>query len=140
VSSTKKEIIVGAVIVIIVILWLIDVGMSTIESNSLSVLSLSASINNLISWLLTIVAVAGVTGGLLLISQSDKPEIKKWMERYTVRATIPAYFISALVPLIMGLLLLILLGQTTWGLGLACLSVPSTLIFLIFGLSKKNQS
>jgi hypothetical protein len=140
VSSTKKEIIVGAVIVIIVILWLINVGMSTIESNSLSVLSLSASINNLISWLLTIVAVAGIAGGLLLISQSDKPEIKRWMERYTVRATIPAYFISALVPLIMGLLLLIMLGQTTWGLGLAYLSVPSTLIFLIFGLSKKNQS
>ena len=139
-SSSKKEVIVGAVIVIIISLWLINVGMSTPEIASLPLLSLSVFLANLISWLLTIVAVAGVTGGLLLISQSHKPEIKKWIDRYTVRATIPAYFIYALVPLIMGLLVFVVLGQTSWGLGLACLGVPSTLVFLLFGLSKKNQS
>ena len=137
-SSSKKEVIVGAIIVIIISLWLTNVGMMTTETNIAPLLSLSASQNNVISWVATLGAIFSVASGLWLISQSDKPAIKKWIERYTLRASIPGYFLYALIPMIAGFLLLFLLGQTTWGFGLACTSVPLTIIFLIFGLRKKD--
>lgn len=137
-SSSKKEVIAGAVIVIMFSLWLINVGMTSTELGFSPVLALSASLNKFISWLITIFAALGVGSGLWTISQSDKPAIQKWIERFTVRATIPAYFLYALIPLVMGLLLILLFGQTTWGAGLACLSVPSVLVFLLYGLRKNR--
>ena len=137
-SSSKKEVIAGAVIVILFSLWLINVGMTSTEIGFSPVLALSASLNNFISWLITIFAVFGVGSGLWIISQSDKPAIKKWIERFTIRATVPTYFLYALIPLIMGLLLILVLGQTAWGSGLAYLSIPSVLVFLIFGFRKNR--
>ena len=139
-SSSKKEIIIGAVIAIIFSLWLINVGMNASETGSSPWLSLSAPLNNFVSWLITIFALLGLGSGLWIISRSDRPGIKKWIERYTVRATIPGYFIYVFVPLIMGLVLILILGQTTWGIGLACVSVPAALVFLIYGLRKNGQS
>ena len=80
-SSSKKEVIVGAIIVIIISLWLTNVGMMTTETNIAPLLSLSASQNNVISWVATLGAIFSVASGLWLISQSDKPAIKKWIER-----------------------------------------------------------
>jgi hypothetical protein len=103
-------------------------------------LSLSVLLNNLIGWLATIWAIGAVIGGLWFISQMRKPAIKSWIERYTIRIAIPFYFVFALSPVVIGILLMVLLGQTNWGLGLACLSVPSSLVFLLFALKQNNQS
>jgi len=138
VSSSKKEVIVGAVIVIMFSLWLINVGITSKEIGFSPLLALSAPLNKFLSWLITIFAVFGVSSGLWIISQSDKPAIQKWIERFTIKATVPSYFLYALIPLIMGLLLILMLGQTVWGLGLACLSIPSVLVFLIYGLRKNR--
>lgn len=137
-SSSKKEIIVGAIIVVMFSLWLINVGMDSTDIGFSPVLAVSASQNNFISWLITIFAVFGIGGGLWIISQSDKPAIQKWIERFTIRATIPTYFLYALIPLIMGLLLILVLGQTAWGFGLACLSIPSVVVFVIYGFRKNH--
>jgi len=139
VSPQKKEVIVGAIIVIITSLWIINLGMSTTGIEVPPFVSFSAQVNNLISWLATLGTVLGVAAGLLLISQSDKPAMKKWIDRYTLKATIPGYFLYALIPLIMGLLLILVLRQTAWGVSLACLSVPSTLVLLIFGFRKNRE-
>jgi len=81
VSSSKKEVIIGAVIVIISSLWVINVGMSIVGAGMPPLLSLSASQNSFISWLITIFAVFGAGCGLWIISQSDKPTIKQKVDR-----------------------------------------------------------
>ena len=137
-SSYKREIIAGAVFLIITSLWLVDAGMNVAGSQSLPLLSLSAQTNSVIGWFATITAIGAIVGELWFIAQTPKTSSKVF-ERYTIHATIPSYFFFALSPVIMGLVVLFT-GQTNWGIGITCLSVPSILIFLALALRKNEQS
>ena len=136
VSSHKREIIAGAVILTITSLWLVEVGLNMAGSAALPFLSLSAPTNNVVGWFATIWAISAVVSGLWLITQKSET-LGKVFERYTIRATIPGYFLFALSPVILGLLVLFT-GQTSWGVGITCLSVPSILAFLVFAL-RQNE-
>ena len=137
-SPYKKEIIVGAVMLIITSLFLVDVGTNIVRSESLSFLSLSASTSNFIGWVATICAIGTIVSGLWIITKTSKTADKVF-ERYTIRATIPGYFLFALAPVILGLLVL-LTGQTNWGVGITCLGVPLFLMFVVFALRQNEQS
>ncbi len=137
-SSYKREIIAGAVILIITSLWLVDSSINIAGSQSLPLLVVSPILKNVIGWLATVCAIAAVVSGLWVITQTNKTP-GKLVERYTIRATIPGYFLFALSPVIMGLVI-IFMGQTNWGVGITCLSAPSILIFLVFVLKQNEQS
>ena len=135
-SSHKREIIAGAVILTITSLWLVEVGLNMAGSEALPFLSLSAPTNKVIGWFATIWAIGAVVSGLWFITKKSET-LGKVFERYTIRATIPGYFLFALSPVILGLLVLFT-GQTSWGVGISCLSVPSVLAFLFFAL-RQNE-
>jgi hypothetical protein len=132
----RKSIIAGAVIMLLLILLLIDsvAGIARVKGLSLPMVSLASELVNLLGWGITLYAL----GVLVLVgwaAAKSKVPFEQLSRRFSITAVIPGYFMLVLLPIVLGIFLL-LLGQIQWGVGLACLSVPTVLIFLLIELSK----
>ena len=138
-SSTKKEIIAGAVIVGIIALWFMSAANDTItitRGTSSPVVS-DATAASIIGWIATLYAIGSVALGVWGITRASGL-LENLNRRYTIRVTIPGYFLLAFFPGTLGLGLVAVTGQTVWGMWLALLSLPSVLVLLVFTLKKSD--
>ena len=136
-SSTKKEIIAGAVIVGIIALWFLSATSDTITHDTISPVVSDATAVNVIGWIATLYAIGSVALGVWGITRASGL-LGNLNKRYTIRATIPGYFLLAFFPSTLGLGLVALTRQTVWSMWLALLSLPSILVLLAFTLRKSD--
>ena len=135
-QTSKKELIIGAVVVAIVMQFLIT-SLVTIEQHSQPIVT-GGNVANIIGWILTAMTIGYIALGVLLIVKAPA-SIESLNKKYTIKAAIPGYFLFALLPYIYGLLLIQFTRLSTWGFYLACTSIPTVFLFLVL-LLRRNGS
>lgn len=140
-SMSKKELITGAIIVMILSLLLIG-NLGDIARNEEylppPIISDTRTIS-IVGWAATLYVIGFMIVATWAMTKTGSP-FEQVSKRYTVRAVIPGYFFLVLIPYVFGIVFVLALRQTTWGLWLSCVGVPATIIFLIIALRKQAGS
>jgi uncharacterized membrane protein YdcZ (DUF606 family) len=136
-QTSKKELIIGAVVVVLVAQSLIG-GITTIMKYSQPVIA-DDNVASIFAWILTAMTVGYTVLGAVLILKAPK-SVENLSKKYTIKATIPGYFLFALLPYAYGLALIELTRLSTWGFYLACASIPAVLLFLVLLLRRKDSN
>jgi hypothetical protein len=135
----KKQYIVGAVFVIVLLCALIEIIPTVVENGPYLPTDFSKTFDIIIGICMSFYAFSAIVLG---VWWTIKPSTKfmEWNKRFTLTASVPGYFLLALLPLLAGLILIVLTHETTWGFTLSCLSFPAILIFLALAIWKDRKS
>jgi hypothetical protein len=121
--------------------WMFDVAVTVSHEPSLTPpIQPDTTLAQVVGWGITLYIVAFLAFVMWLVQKPEDRFLAELNRRYTIRATIPGYFIFAVVPSIFGMILIGLTGQANWGLWLACLSVPSVILLAVLTLRKGKVS
>jgi hypothetical protein len=133
--NLKKQLMIGAILMVILICFLIEMLTTIVERKQILPPGLSGNAAFLIA-IFIIIYTMGLLAFGVWVSLSRSTKLENWNKRYTLIATIPAYFGFALLPVFFGLILVALTDQTTRSFWLSCLSFPTVLIFLLIEIRK----
>ena len=139
--GVKRNLIVGALIILMVAWLVVSSGVNVVSEQGeylTLVVQANTPIALIIGWWLTLSTLVIILLFAWLAVKGNE-RFKTWNERFTVRATIPGYFFIALLPAGMGIVLMILTGQASWGCWLSCLTLPATGLFLWIALRMKSN-
>lgn len=140
-SLTKKEVILGAV-VIAGVPWVAMGMLDTINAEAEILLPpITGTAGVVIGIALTLVALGSVILGIIGTRGSANPTsmAEAWNKKFTLKATIPGYFLLALVPVWASLILVTLTGQAFWATTLNCVSLPIIIMFLLMYLGRYSE-
>ena len=127
-------------IVMLVACVLLNATMTVIRNQQyLPQMITDPTVGNVINLLVTFYAIGAVVFGVWLIAKPNA-QFEKLNQRFTIKGILPGYFLLALFPVGMGLVIIGLTRQTTWGSWLACSSLPVAMLFLAVALRKNNSS
>jgi hypothetical protein len=132
----KRELIVGTIILMLLALFLIDSFALVARYEPIFDAPLfSRQIDQFIGWFATLDTIF-LIALIAWRAHKKEPSIERLIQRFTIKATIPGYFIFALSPIGVGIVLIAITGQLSWGTGIAALSFPALLLFLYLELRK----
>ena len=136
---SKKELITGAIISLVVLVLLIFYASDVVKIyfQVSSPLTLTDHSVRTIGWIVTgwIILVLILTA---VISMHPTKQYKNLIQKFTIRAVIPGYFVVATLPIFTGLSLAIVTGLVNWGLWLTCLSIPALITFSLLALKANS--
>jgi hypothetical protein len=138
-SSPKKELIAGGIVVAILAWVLIDLVATVVRNEQYLPPADPSAISAVIGLAATLYAIGFVVIGAWGIIKASG-QLEQWSRRLTFKATIPGYFLMALMPIAAGLILIVITRQTVWGFWLSCFSLPSVLILLALALRKNSKA
>jgi len=132
----KGKLVAGGIIFSITALLLISLSakIPPNEEATTFMLSLSPAQARGIVWGLVLYTLA-VVAFFALAALKSYPWFENFSRRLTIEASIPGHFFIALVPILCGIIL-ILIGQAPVGISIACLSLPTILVFIAIAVRK----
>jgi hypothetical protein len=137
-SASRKELVLGAVVVAMFVWSFIDSLLNLIQNPVyLAAPTLPGATATAMGWTCTLWAIGAIAIGAWLVVKGPS-QVRGLAERLTIKAIIPGYYVFALVPLCMGAALIAAAHLTTWGWWLSCLSLPSVLLFLVLLLRARS--
>jgi uncharacterized membrane protein YesL len=136
VDISKRKLVAGGIIFSITALLLISLSakIPPNEEATTFMLSLSPAQARGIIWGLVLYTLA-VVAFFALAALKSYPWFENFSRRLTIEASIPGHFFIALVPILCGIIL-ILIGQAPVGISIACLSLPTILVFIAIAVRK----
>ena len=139
-SSIPRELIAGTIIVILLACVLLNATATIVRNQQyLPQMIIDQTIGNLVNVAATLYAVGAIVLGVWLIARPSA-RFEKWNQRLTIKGILPGYFLIALVPIAMGLVIIVLTRAITWGSWLACSSLLATLLFLAVAVKSYHSS
>jgi len=137
---SKKELISGTVLILVLTWLLISVTSTALEAFNRASIPLipNSSLSKAVAWIVTIVLVGQLVFWIWLAKQAN-PHFDRLSEKFTVRSVIPGYFFLAITPVFIGLALAVLTKLINWGSWLECLSIPTLLAMAWILFRTKTQ-
>lgn len=136
---SKKELTIGAAVVVIFAWALIDMVMGVVRNEQYLPSAASGTTSTIIGLAATLYAVGFVGFAAWGIGKAFG-QFEEWNKRFTLKATIPGYFLLALMPVAAGLVVVVVARQTAWGIWLSCFSLPATVMLLVLTIRKGSGS
>ncbi len=137
----RRDLIVGTIVVATIVCLLSLVLASTIRDEYrlqlLKPLVAPEASFGLAAFLLIFSLLSVVVGALF--AAGNRRSFGNSINRFSVQATMPAYFVFALIPLVSGLMLGIATGNVNGQCLLSCLSLPATIILAFVGIRSLSK-
>ncbi len=139
-TNTKTSLIAGAIILLLFTCFLIDLAVLT-AGNATAFeppLVSDPALWNLLGLLAVLSTLSIIVLAAWLISRGNAT-IQHLSDMFTIKATIPGYFLVALFPIGTGISVMLLTRRMEMGCLVTLLSIPSILLFLVIALRKTKS-
>ena len=129
----RREFLLGSLIVLIIICSLINLFVDAVRQfQTITPVANDVTSSTIIALMLTLSGFGSVIVGGFIASGIGGNSWEK-LRQLNLRATIPVYFVFALVPITNGVVLAIFNGSQ-WGFWLSYLSIPAIAVYLLLGI------
>jgi hypothetical protein len=132
---SKKELLVGTVITIMVIFCLFSLGIDAVSSPYIPEIDNPIIENEFIWWFLSFNTVVVM---VIVIWSIGKSYPKVDHNRFSIKAIIPWYYIVSLIPIETGISISVITGNINW-MWLSCLSIPTLFVLLLITFKKMQD-